>query len=41
MEHVLLTNAVVTRESLLEFSEEIMPHVSSPASSKALRAAAA
>ncbi|HEV7394859.1 MAG TPA: hypothetical protein VGO08_24700 [Burkholderiales bacterium] len=41
VEYVLLTNAVVTRESLLEFSEEIMPHVSSPASRKKLRAAAA
>ena len=41
VEYVLLTNAVVTRESLLEFSEEIMPHVSSPASGKPLRAAAA
>jgi alkanesulfonate monooxygenase SsuD/methylene tetrahydromethanopterin reductase-like flavin-dependent oxidoreductase (luciferase family) len=29
VEYVLLTNAVVTRESLLEFSQEIMPHVSS------------
>jgi alkanesulfonate monooxygenase SsuD/methylene tetrahydromethanopterin reductase-like flavin-dependent oxidoreductase (luciferase family) len=27
VEYVLLTNAVVTRESLQEFSEEIMPHV--------------
>jgi len=29
VEYVLLTNAVVTRESLLEFAEEIMPHVAS------------
>jgi alkanesulfonate monooxygenase SsuD/methylene tetrahydromethanopterin reductase-like flavin-dependent oxidoreductase (luciferase family) len=29
VEYVLLTNAVVTRESLLEFSQEIMPHVAS------------
>jgi alkanesulfonate monooxygenase SsuD/methylene tetrahydromethanopterin reductase-like flavin-dependent oxidoreductase (luciferase family) len=29
VDYVLLTNAVVTRESLLEFSQEIMPHVSS------------
>jgi alkanesulfonate monooxygenase SsuD/methylene tetrahydromethanopterin reductase-like flavin-dependent oxidoreductase (luciferase family) len=41
VEYVLLTNAVVTRESLLEFSEEIMPHVSAPSSSKPARAAAA
>ncbi|MDB5863756.1 MAG: hypothetical protein JWO70_1562 [Betaproteobacteria bacterium] len=27
VEYILLTNAVVTRESLLEFSQEIMPHV--------------
>jgi alkanesulfonate monooxygenase SsuD/methylene tetrahydromethanopterin reductase-like flavin-dependent oxidoreductase (luciferase family) len=41
VEYVLLTNAVVTRESLLEFYEEIMPHVSAPATSKPSRAAAA
>jgi alkanesulfonate monooxygenase SsuD/methylene tetrahydromethanopterin reductase-like flavin-dependent oxidoreductase (luciferase family) len=27
VEYVLLTNAVVNREALLEFSEEIMPHL--------------
>jgi alkanesulfonate monooxygenase SsuD/methylene tetrahydromethanopterin reductase-like flavin-dependent oxidoreductase (luciferase family) len=41
VEYVLLTNAVVTRESLLEFSEEIMPHVSPSVVAKPAHAVAA
>lgn len=41
VDYVLLTNAVVTRESLLEFSEEIMPHVSSPAFAQTVHSVAA
>ena len=38
--YVLLTNAVVTRESLLEFCEEIMPHVSGERASRTVGAVA-
>ena len=41
VEYILLTNAVVTRESLLEFSEEIMPHISAPAPERAVKSEAA
>jgi alkanesulfonate monooxygenase SsuD/methylene tetrahydromethanopterin reductase-like flavin-dependent oxidoreductase (luciferase family) len=41
VEYVLLTNAVVSRESLLEFSQDIMPHVSSRAANKPAPAVAA
>jgi alkanesulfonate monooxygenase SsuD/methylene tetrahydromethanopterin reductase-like flavin-dependent oxidoreductase (luciferase family) len=41
VEYVLLTNAVVTREALQEFCEEIMPHVSSRADAGEVRTAAA
>jgi alkanesulfonate monooxygenase SsuD/methylene tetrahydromethanopterin reductase-like flavin-dependent oxidoreductase (luciferase family) len=41
VEYVLLTNAVVSRESLLEFSQDIMPHVSSRAAKKPAPAVAA
>jgi alkanesulfonate monooxygenase SsuD/methylene tetrahydromethanopterin reductase-like flavin-dependent oxidoreductase (luciferase family) len=40
VEYVLLTNAVVTRESLQEFSEEIMPHLSDAPAPKAVRTVA-
>ena len=41
VDYILLTNAVITRESLLEFSEEILPHVSSPAVASPVPAVAA
>jgi alkanesulfonate monooxygenase SsuD/methylene tetrahydromethanopterin reductase-like flavin-dependent oxidoreductase (luciferase family) len=39
VEYVLLTNATASRESLVTFSEQIMPHVRSRATAKSLAAA--
>lgn len=39
VEYVLLTNAVATRESLVEFAEDIMPHLQAPGAASPARAA--